>query len=550
MIPGHRFTAILDELLRSPQRSSVDDLGQLFRYLAEPEPRPPAHGMYAEVPWANGGLFAASARVELDREELELLREATRYDWKLVEPAIFGSLLEGALGPERQWGLGAHYTAEADILKVVEPTVIEPWRERIAACDTLADVQAAQADLAEYVVLDPACGSGNFLYVAYRGLRRIENELRELERQLRLEAGLGGQSAAVPFPLENMRGIEIEGFGAQLARVTLSMGQKLAVEELGLGEAVLPLPDLSGIWHADALRVEWPRADAIVGNPPYHGSQQIRSELGDEYAEWLKKEFGIGLKDFAVYWFRKAHERLEPGGRAGLVATNSVSQGRARGASLQWIVETGGVITNAISTQDWSGAAAVDVSIVNWVKDPEDLTPPAVLDGHEVGAITPSLRPIDSDVSAAGRLLENRGRSFQGPQPVGQGFILGAGEAEALLARTDADYRDVVRPFLVGEDIAGDPAQAPSRYIIDFGLRPLEEAMAYPGAVEIVRERVKPFRDKNKRRVRREKWWLLGELTPALRRALARRSRYIAGTAPESEFSSVGPTHGRRRAMP
>ncbi|MGH3114500.1 MAG: type IIL restriction-modification enzyme MmeI, partial [Gaiellaceae bacterium] len=118
MIPGRRFTAILDELLKSPERSSVDDLGQLFRYLAEPEPRPPARGMFAEVPWANGGLFAEPALVDLQPEEVEFLRDATRYDWKLVEPAIFGSLLEGALGPERQWGLGAHYTAEADILKV------------------------------------------------------------------------------------------------------------------------------------------------------------------------------------------------------------------------------------------------------------------------------------------------------------------------------------------------------------------------------------------------------------------------------------------------
>ena len=129
------------------------------------------------------------------------------------------------------------------------------------------------------------------------------------------------------------------------------MGHKLAVVELGLDEPVLPLADLSGIRRADALKVEWPRADAIIGNPPYHGSQMIRRELGDDYAEWLKREFGIGLKDYAVYWFRKAHERLEPGGRAGLVATNSISQNRSRGPSLPWIVENGGVIVNAVSKQ-------------------------------------------------------------------------------------------------------------------------------------------------------------------------------------------------------
>lgn len=101
------------------------------------------------------------------------------------------------------------------------------------------------------------------------------------------------------------------------------MGHKLAVEELDLAEATLPLEDLSGIRAGDALRMEWPRADAIVGNPPFHGSQNIRSELGDDYADWLRGAFGVGLKDYCVYWFRRAHEQLEPGSRAGLVGTNS-----------------------------------------------------------------------------------------------------------------------------------------------------------------------------------------------------------------------------------
>jgi MmeI, DNA-methyltransferase domain/MmeI, helicase spacer domain len=177
MIPRHVFSRILDELIQHPGKSSADELGQLFRYLAEDGPRP-EHGMYAGVPYADGGLFAKPAVVHLEPDELELLRQAARYDWTRVEPAIFGSLLEGALGPDRVWALGAHSTAEDDIMKVVGPTVIEPWRERIEACTTLADVEQAQRDLAGYVVLDPACGSGNFLYVAYRALRRLEMDLR------------------------------------------------------------------------------------------------------------------------------------------------------------------------------------------------------------------------------------------------------------------------------------------------------------------------------------------------------------------------------------
>lgn len=195
------------------------------------------------------------------------------------------SLLTGALGREKQWALGAHYTAEADILKVVIPTVAEPWRDRIASCDTLDEAKAAQRDLMEYVVLDPACGSGNFLYVAYRELRRIEAELRDRIAYLRRSAGLPDQAELNLFPIQNMKGIEIESFAAKLARVTMWIGHKLAVDKLGVDEPVLPLVDLSEIRQGDALRLPWPRADAIISNPPYHGSQRLRGELGDEYVD-------------------------------------------------------------------------------------------------------------------------------------------------------------------------------------------------------------------------------------------------------------------------
>lgn len=174
--------------------------------------------------------------MHLEPEELDLLaRAAGEFNWRQVEPAIFGGLLQGALGKERQWALGAHYTAEADILKIVLPTVVEPWRERIAACRTVDDVTAAQNALMHYVVLDPACGSGNFLYVAYRELRRIEAELRRRATDMRRNAGLAAQQTlSVYFPLSNMKGIELDPFAVQLARVTLWMGHKLAVDELAM----------------------------------------------------------------------------------------------------------------------------------------------------------------------------------------------------------------------------------------------------------------------------------------------------------------------------
>jgi hypothetical protein len=526
MLPGHLFTRILDGLFEDPRRSSSDDLGQLFRYLAEPGPRPD-HGVYSGTPYANGGLFEQPAVVHLEADEVAVLRAAAmQFDWTKVEPSIFGSLLQGALGKERQWALGAHYTAEADILEIVRPTIVDPWRERIAACRTVADVEGAQHALMHYVVLDPACGSGNFLYIAYRELRRIEAELRRRAVDMRRNAGLREQQTlAVYFPLSNIKGIEIDPFAVQLARVTMWMGHKLAVDELGIDERVLPLVDLSGIRRADALAIEWPRADAIIGNPPYHGSQRLRRELGDDYVDWLKREFGVGVKDFAVYWFRKAHDRLEAGGRAGLVATNSISQNKSRGASLDWIVSTGGVITQAISSKVWPGEANVHVSIVNWAKQASSL-PRAVLDGAEVVGITSALRPGLARMDPA-PLLGNRARSFQGPIPAGMGFIISEIEAKSLIADPSADYSRVVRPYLMGDDVANDPRQEPTRWIIDFGVMPLEEAAGWPLALEILRGRVQPERSANRDRGFRERWWLFGRPRPEMRAALAGLSRYV-----------------------
>lgn len=527
LLPGHVFSGLVEFLSNHPEESSVDVLGQLFHWLDQPSGRPD-RGRYAGVPYVDGQLFAAPGLVDLEPDEVELLAQACAYRWNLVEPAIFGSLLEGALGRERQWALGAHYTSEANILQVVGPTIVEPWRRRLAACGTLADVEAALADLAAFRILDPACGSGNFLYVAYLELRRIEKALVERERELRAAAGLPATPREAVFGLANVYGIELEPFAARLARVTLWMGHALAVHKLGLEEPVLPLADLSQIRAGDALRLPWPEVDAIVGNPPYHGSQQIRSELGEKYAEELKALFGIGLKDYAVYWFRKAHERLSPGGRAGFVATNSISQNRNRVPSLEWIVENGGVIANAVSKQPWPGAAVVNVSIVNWVKQPSEPIDDFVLDGEHVEGIAPALRRAGLDVSSARRLAANAGRAFQGPIPAGTGFILDDAEARELLALSDADYSLVVRPYLIGEDIADDPEQAPRRWIIDFTKLPLEEAMGWPVALEIVRKRVKPERDVANREPNRTFWWQFERPRPEMRSAIAGLSRFIA----------------------
>jgi hypothetical protein len=535
-IPAQGFTRILDDLIANPRRSSADDLGRLFELLNDPSPKRPEHGIYEGAPYVNGSLFTEPSRLDLEAEELQLLREVTSSNWRKVQPSIFGSLLQGVFGRDKQWQLGAHYTHESEIQKVVAPTIVEPWRERIAALSTFAEAQQAQADLLNYVVLDPACGSGNFLYVAYRELRKIEVALGERAQDLALAEGRAAQQGlSAFFPLQNMRGIELEQFGVDLARVTLWMGHRLAVEELELSESTLPLVDLSGVRRGDALRMDWGNANAIIGNPPYHGSQNLRQVLDEDYVEWLKREFGAGLKDLCVYWFRRATDQMHPDDRAGLVGTNSISQNRARGASLNYVVEKGGVITDAISRQKWPGEAVVNVSIVNWVQRPSKEPERFVLDGEPVVGVNTRLRESKIPIEEYEALPANLGRSFQGPIPAGD-FYLEPNEAREILAMTDASYADVVRPYLVGDDITEDPEQRPRRFVVDFGMRSLEEAMHYPEAIQLVRERVKPSRDHNNREAYRRYWWRFAEPRPKMRARLEGFERFVTGNAQGKRF--------------
>ncbi|GAA1058719.1 hypothetical protein GCM10009573_01450 [Agromyces bracchium] len=228
-----------------------------------------------------------------------------------------------------------------------------------------------------------------------------------------------------------------------------------------------------------------------------------------------------------MYWFRKANENLKPGQRAGLVGTNSIMQNRGREASLDYIVRNGGVITDAVSTQKWPGEAKVHVSIVNWVKNPAVAPSEFELDGEKVDGITSSLTIGTGDEWAPLALPQNRDRAFQGPVVVGAGFILDEDEALGLVA-ADPGNRDVVRPYLVGDDIAARPEQDPSRWVIDFAQRGLETASKFPQVLSIVRDRVKPFRDFARRDAYRTKWWQFGEARVGMRAALEGMPRYAS----------------------
>ena len=350
MIDGYPLQDTAARLRREEHPSSAMEIGFLFRLLNRKQGH--RQSKFPGTRYVNGELFAQPAEVDLTHEELALLQKAGEHDWAKVDPTIFGSLMEGVLGRERRWELGAHYTHEVDIMKIVGPTIVRPWQARIDASTSPSQARDLLDELCAFRVLDPACGCGNFLYVAYRELRALEHQLKGRITELSHETGLPAPAKPWPFyPLTNLHGIDIERVAVLIARVTLWMGHRQMVDLYGEAEAVLPLVDLSSIRVADALRADWPKVDTIIGNPPFLGDKHIRGAFGDEYVEWLQRDFGVGVKDFCTYWFRKAQDELKPGQRAGLVGTNSISQNRARTASLAYIVDNGATIIDAISTQ-------------------------------------------------------------------------------------------------------------------------------------------------------------------------------------------------------
>lgn len=538
MLDGYPFQRTIEELLRSSDPQSARDLGFLFRVLNQKSNRN-RKGVLAGTRYVNGSLFADPAEVELNREELEHLRDASEFDWRAVDPTIFGSLMEGVLGEERRSEFGAHYTHEVDILKIIMPTIVHPWRERIEATATPQEARDLLDDLCAFTVLDPACGCGNFLYVAYRELRGLELELKRRIVALSEEKGLPAPPGPLPYyPLSGLHGMDILPIAVLIARITLWMGHRQMIDRFGTAEDPLPLVELSHVRTADALRTPWPTTNVIVGNPPFIGDRMIRGKLGDGYVEWLKKTFNIGVIDLSGYWFRRAAEQMSPGQRAGLVSTNTLRENKHRRGSLDYVVQRGGVITDAVSSQKWPGEAHVHVSITNWVMEPP--VPPGqfTLDGTPVTGITTQLRAggIEWDPQ---KLAANKARSFIGCQPTGDGFLLRPEEADRLLE--DPRNAGRVRPYLTSRDLANSVDCEPTRWIIDFGTMPLEDAAQSPKLLDIVREKVRPEREGSKRHFA-QLWWQFAWPRPEMRKALAPLDRYIVCTLTGKRFLTAWQT--------
>ena len=346
------FTRMLQQARRTPEQCT-ELAAELFRVMA-------AGGRvgFEAVAWFNGGLFDDGAALPLEAADIETVLAASDLDWSEIDPSILGTLFERGLDPGKRAQLGAHYTDRDKIMLLVEPVVIRPW---------LAEWDAAKADLAAaldraeaaklpairtkrlnaaerryraflnrlrvFTVLDPACGSGNFLYLALQALKDLEHRV-----QLEAEA-LGFQLAFPEIGPANVKGLEINPYAAELARVSVWIGEIQWMRRNGFSESHDPiLKPLDTIECRDAILTpdntepDWPEADVVIGDPPFLGTKLQIRQLGEEYVSRLRSTYTKRVPagaDLVCYWFEKAGRQIALGkaARVGLVATNSIRGG-------------------------------------------------------------------------------------------------------------------------------------------------------------------------------------------------------------------------------
>jgi type II restriction/modification system DNA methylase subunit YeeA len=505
-----------------------------------------------DIAWFNGGLFKNIEIPPLTAADLHALhRAAADMDWRAIDPTIFGTLFERGLDPAARAPLGAHYTDTGTIAKLIEPLVSEPlanaWakiRPQLAAGHgkgpkskegkaARAAYQSFLLRLNHYRVLDPACGSGNFLYLALKALRDIEKRAHVDAQEL----GLGAELSMQTGP-HNILGLEINEFAAELARVTVWIGDIQWCRRNGYPHAINPiLKPLDGIEHRDALlnpdgsEAEWPTADIIVGNPPFLGDKVMRSELGADYVETLRKTFDgrvPGGADLVTYWFEKARAQIAAGKlqAAGLVSTNSI-RGGANRKVLERIVETTRIF-EAWSDEEWvNDGAAVRVSLLGFGPIfPVDRS--NRLDGLEVGSIHADLTAaIGVDLTKAKPLPENANTAYLGIQKTGP-FDLPGEIGRSWLGQPNPNGRpnsEIVKPWFNGLDIT---RRQRDMWIVDFGTdMPEAEASLYELPFAYAKEHVQPTRVGNNVANTSETWWLFHRPRPLMRKATKNLPRFI-----------------------
>ena len=564
LLPKDLFTQLLNDCINKGH-SSHDLIGGLFRQMNETKPS--RGGRFQKVPYFNGGLFENITPIDLTKDEATLLLEAAKQNWAKVAPPIFGTLFQSSMGKTKRHAYGAHFTNEADIQKIIRPTIVRPWREKIQKAKSLKDLKKLRGQLLELSILDPACGSGNFLYLAYREMVNLEMEiLAKIHDNFGFDAQkLAGATSLIRTT--QFFGIDKDPFAVELAKVTLMLAKRIALAEIQEAwvdpkqktlplnfEKVLPLDNLNkNIICEDALFCEWPAATYIIGNPPFQSKTKMVKEFGRDYVDKIRARYPniSGRADYCVYWIRRTHDALNKDGRAGLVGTNTISQNYSRESGLDYVTQNGGIIHNAVASQVWSGDAVVHVSIVNWTKGTyfgektlsKQLgdSPNSPWERKKVDFINASLS-FDFDVTSAVRLNCNRTPKycFQGQTHGHKGFLLNSEQLTDLI--TDNSSVNVVFPYLTGDELIGNQNGTPERFIIDLNhCEDITTAMKHKAAFERIKqlvmpdiiqkaeiEREKTGKKSGPRQSQAKHWWKLWRGRRELIEKLTKINRYIA----------------------
>jgi len=552
LLPARLFTTLIERTRTRPADFAAR-LGLLFAAMA-------TGGSFGadDIAHFNGGLFADATVLALAGDDLATLARAAALDWASIEPAIFGTLFERSLDPTKRSQLGAHYTSRDDILLIVEPVLMAPLRRRWAvvqeeARELIGKRDAASGgartrhqqalgrlllaftdEIAAVRVLDPACGSGNFLYVALK-------RLLDLWKEVSTFAADNGAAGLLPDAVgpQQLYGIEVNVYAHELTSIVVWIGYIQWLHDNGFGIPEDPiLKPLHNIQHMDAVLAHddanhsvepvWPEADIIIGNPPFLGGNRVRQQLGDAYVDNLFTVYQGRVPAFAdlvCYWFERARALIAEGNiqRAGLLATNSIRGGVNRRV-LERITETGNIFW-AESDREWVlDGANVRVSMVGFDAGTEMAHR---LNDRPVVSINPDLTATVALTTAHG-LKENLGISFQGPSPKAPFDIPAAVAQPMLYAPTNINGRpnsDVVRPVAGAADLV---QRSRGKWTVDFGLMTLDQAATYEMPFAYVKAHVYPIRSQNRRVAYAEKWWQYAEARPGMREALREKARFIA----------------------
>ncbi|WP_262296667.1 class I SAM-dependent DNA methyltransferase [Microvirga sesbaniae] len=552
-----------------------------------------SHVVETRVRHFNGGLFRDITVFPLGREEIGELLSAANYSWTEVDPAIFGTLLEQALDKRERKKLGAHYTPRAYVQRLVDATVMEPlredWQNALRKAEhaketgdetaAIAIVRAFHRQLCATRVLDPACGTGNFLYVSLELMKMLEGEVLETLAQLGEPESMGLDRETVDP--HQFLGLELNPRAAAIAELVVWIGYLQqhyrnrtghpsepilrAFENINFGrrqgyDAVLtwdgyPVPQVA---EKDGKRVEtypnarrpaWPDAEFIVGNPPFIGGKDLRARLGDAYTEALWSAHGHmnGSADFVMSWWDRAADFLtaknSPLRRFGFVTTNSITQEFSRRVMKKRMEGRIPVsLVMAIPDHPWTkaaaDAAAVRIAMTVAEKGERDGVLCEVVSEHgldtdepvveltrRIGRINSDLT-VGVDIGSVAPLLANGVLCSRGVALHGAGFILTELEAEHLGLGKRSGLDKHIRPYRNGRDLM---AVSRGVLVIDLdGLSAQEVRMRHPEVYQHLLARVKPERDQNNEEYRRTHWWLFGRRNTDLRSGLIVLVRYIA----------------------